>query len=62
MVIYCHPIVITVVILFYNTEWQQYYGMTINYCGKKLYNIGPSYDIFKMLFYTFGEIAKPVTT
>ncbi len=23
--------VITVVILFYNTEWQQYYGMAINF-------------------------------
>ncbi len=34
--IYCHPMVITVVILFYNTEWQQCRGMAVNYHRKKL--------------------------
>jgi hypothetical protein len=30
----------TKVILFYNTEWQQYHGMAVNYDAKKFNNIG----------------------
>ncbi len=40
LVIYCLPMVITAVILFYNTERQQYHGVATNYCGKYFYNIG----------------------
>ncbi len=41
MVIYCHSMVITTVIWLYNTEWQYYHEMAVNYRGKKFYNIGP---------------------
>ncbi len=41
VVIYCNYMEITLVILFYNTEWQQYHGMAVNYHGKKFYSIGP---------------------
>ncbi len=33
--------VFTAILMFYNTEWQYNYGMAVNYCGKKFYNIGP---------------------
>ncbi len=33
--------VLTVIILVYNTEWKQYHGRTVNYHCKKFYNIGP---------------------
>jgi hypothetical protein len=39
MVIYYHPMIITVVILFYNTERQQYHGTAVNYCRKRFCNI-----------------------
>jgi hypothetical protein len=32
--------VITKVVWVYNTEWWHYHGMTVNYLGKKFYNIG----------------------
>ncbi len=41
MVIYCHSMVFTIIIMFYNTEWQYDHGMVVNYRGKKFYNIGP---------------------
>jgi hypothetical protein len=41
MVIYRHSIVITKLILLYNTVWQYDHGMAVNYRGKKFYNIGP---------------------
>jgi hypothetical protein len=41
MVISYHSMAITVVILFYNTGWQQYHGKTVNYNGRKFYNFGP---------------------
>jgi hypothetical protein len=44
MVIYCHSMVITAVILFYNTERRHYHGMAVNYSGKKFYKIGTSQD------------------
>jgi hypothetical protein len=31
--------VITIIILFYNTEWQYDNGMAVNCCGKIFYNI-----------------------
>jgi hypothetical protein len=40
MVIYCHSIVITKIILLYNTEWRYDHGMAVNYCSKKFYDIG----------------------
>ncbi len=40
-VIYCHSTLITKVMLLYNTEWQYDHGMAVNYCSKKIYNIGP---------------------
>jgi len=48
MVIYSRSKVITAVIavmLFYNTEWQYYHEMVINYSGKKFYNIGSSVEV-----------------
>ncbi len=41
MVILCHSVVNTTIILFYNTEWQQNHGMAMNYHSIKFYNIGP---------------------
>ncbi len=41
MVIYCHSIVITKVMLLYNTEWQYDHGMAVNYCSKTFYDIWP---------------------
>jgi hypothetical protein len=32
--------VFTTIIMFYNTEWQQFSRMAVNYHGKKFYNIG----------------------
>ncbi len=43
MVIYINLMLITAVILIYNTEWQQYHGMVVKFPGKKSYNIGPWY-------------------
>jgi hypothetical protein len=40
-VIYCHSMVFTAILMFYNTGWQQYHGMAVNYHGKKFYEIGP---------------------
>ncbi len=40
-VIYCHSMVFTVIIMFYNTESRYGHGMAVNYRGKKFYNIGP---------------------
>jgi hypothetical protein len=37
--IYYHSTVITEITLLYNTEWQCDYGLAVNYCSKKLYNI-----------------------
>ncbi len=39
--IYCHSTVITKVMLLYNREWQYDHAMAVNYCGKKIYTIGP---------------------
>ncbi len=36
-VIYIHSMVFTAVMMFYNTGWQQYHQMGVNYHGKKLY-------------------------
>jgi hypothetical protein len=36
MVLYFHAMVIATVILFYNTELQQYHGMAPNYYSKKV--------------------------
>ncbi len=41
MVIYCHYMVIAMVIWLYSTEGQYYHGMVVNYRGKKFCNIGP---------------------
>ncbi len=41
MVIYCHSTVIAKGDLFYNTEWQNYLEMAVNYRRKQAYNIGP---------------------
>ncbi len=43
-VIYCHSMVFTAIIMFYNTGWQQYHGIAVNYHGKKFYNIGPKWQ------------------
>ncbi len=40
-VFYCHYMVFNAIMMFYNTQWQQYHGMTANYQGKKFHNIGP---------------------
>jgi hypothetical protein len=40
-VIYSHSMVFTAILMFYNTGWQQYHRMGVNYHGKKFYNIGP---------------------
>ncbi len=45
-VIYRHSIVIDKVMLVYNTEWRYDHEMTVNYRGKKFYNIGPRSDVF----------------
>jgi hypothetical protein len=37
--------VITKVVWVYNKEWWYYHGMTVNYLGKKFYNIGPGEKI-----------------
>jgi hypothetical protein len=40
--------------MFYNTGWQQYHQMRVNYNGKKFYNIGPSglyYKSFTIVIY-----------
>jgi hypothetical protein len=42
IVIYHHSLLITIVILFYNTELQQYHGLAENYHGLKFYNISPA--------------------
>ncbi len=41
-VIYWHSMVFTAIIIFYNTRWQQYHGMAVNYHSKKFHNIGSS--------------------
>jgi len=33
MVNYCHSTVITEVMKLYNTEWRDYHGKAVNYCG-----------------------------
>jgi hypothetical protein len=38
--IYCHYLVITMVILVYCSEWQQCCEMAVNYSGRKFYSIG----------------------
>ncbi len=45
-VIYCHSMVFTAIVMFYNTEWWYNHGMAVNYCGQKFYNIGPSWSQF----------------
>jgi hypothetical protein len=39
-VIYCHSMVFTAILMFYNTELQYNHGMVVNYRGKMFYNIG----------------------
>jgi hypothetical protein len=39
---------ITEVMLLYNTEWWYYHGMVVNYRGKKSYNIGPLDQYYKL--------------
>ncbi len=34
-------VVFTTTLMFYNTGWQQYRAMVVNYHGKKFYNIAP---------------------
>ncbi len=51
VVIYCHYVIVIVVVLFYNTECQQYHGMGVNYHGKKVTNIGPRGKCFKTFSY-----------
>jgi hypothetical protein len=41
VVIDCPSMVITKVVWVYNTEWWHYHGITVNFLGKKFYNIGP---------------------
>jgi hypothetical protein len=41
IVIYHHSMVITMTILFNNTELHQYHGLAVNYHGLKFYNIAP---------------------
>ncbi len=53
MVIYCHSIVITKVMLLYNTKSWLDHGMLINYHGKKFYNIGPRGQCYKTFFCLF---------
>ncbi len=68
MVIYCHSMVITTVIWLYNTEWQYYHGMAVNYRSKKFYNIGHLVDqkisgfvFFVENFRIFGQKVKELT-
>ncbi len=46
-VTYCHSMVCTAILVFYNTGWQQYHGMAVNYHGKKFNNINPSCQFHK---------------
>jgi hypothetical protein len=39
VVIYCHYMVIALIILLYDLEWQQYRRRAVNYDGKKFHNI-----------------------
>ncbi len=39
IVIYCLSMFITVVTLFYKTEWRYYHGSAVNYDRKTFYNI-----------------------
>ncbi len=41
MVFYHHSTVITKVMQLYDTEWQYFHGMAVNYSNKKFYNTGP---------------------
>jgi len=49
-VIYCHSMVFTLIIMFYNTEWWYDHGMAVNYRCKKFYNIGPRSHIHNTSF------------
>jgi hypothetical protein len=51
--IYCHSMVFTVIIMFYNTEWQYDHGMAEKYSGKKFYNIGPRHQFYQQFICAF---------
>jgi hypothetical protein len=45
MVIYRHSIVITKVMLLYNTEGWHDHGMAVNYCAKSFITLGPGDNV-----------------
>ncbi len=52
-VIYSRSMVFTKIMMFYNTGWQQYHQMGVNYQGKKFYNIGPR-ECFNFVWTSIG--------
>ncbi len=57
MVIYSHPIVITAVLLFYDTEGQQCHEMARNYPSKKFITFVPGFNVINhyLVSMTFGQ-------
>ncbi len=56
MAIYCHSVVITVAILFYNIEKQIYHGMAVNYDRKTFYTIDPWSQCYKTFIYCHSTV------